>query len=105
MVNWRSAAYIGLFLIPACMLASGCGEPGDPPPDAADQEEGYEIEIDFGQEIEPPVAEPPVTESNESSDTPDSSEPDSDDESVSGDVAEGGDVAEAAEESTESDEP
>lgn len=62
MVNWRCAAYIGLFLIPVCVLAPGCGEPGDPPPEAADQEEGFEIEIDLGSESEPPAAEPPTTE-------------------------------------------
>ena len=99
MVNCRSAAYIGLFLIPVCVLASGCGEPGDPPPEAADQEEGFEIEVDLGLEIEPPAAEPPTTEPSESSDTPDSSDPDSDDKSKNGDAAE------AAEESAASDEP
>ncbi len=70
MVNWRCAAYIGLFLIPVCMLVSGCGESGDPPPEAADQDEGFEIEIDLGSEIEPPAIEPAAGDesSNESGD-------------------------------------
>ena len=68
MVNWRCAAYIGLFLIPVCVLVSGCAEPGDPPTEAADQEEGFEIEIDLGSEIEPPAIEPAAGDepSNES---------------------------------------
>ena len=77
MVNWRSAAYIGLFLISAVVFVPGCGETSEPPPEAADQEEGFEIEIDLGSEIEPPTIE-----------SSESSEPDSTDESANDDVTE-----------------
>jgi hypothetical protein len=75
MVKWRHAAYIGLVVFPTFVLAPGCGEPADPPPETSEEDvddvEG--VGLDFDDEIDAPSTEP-----GEPSDSNDQSEPEGD---------------------------